>query len=42
MPQHAFLSDEEIADVLNYNRSSFGNSATAIKAEEVSILRAKP
>jgi mono/diheme cytochrome c family protein len=42
MPQHAFLSDEEIADVLTYIRSSFGNSATAIKAEEVAILRAMP
>ena len=41
MPAHAFLNDTQIADVLTYIRSNFGNKADAITAEEVKALRAK-
>lgn len=41
MPQHSFLSDAEIADVLTYIRSSFGNSASEITEEEVQSIREK-
>ena len=39
MPQHAFLKDEEVADVLTYIRQHFGNKAGGIEAEEVAALR---
>jgi glucose/arabinose dehydrogenase/mono/diheme cytochrome c family protein len=39
MPQHSFLSDEEVADVLTYIRASFGNNAGAISKEEVKKIR---
>jgi mono/diheme cytochrome c family protein len=39
MPGFAFLTDEEIADVLTYIRSSFGNHADQITATEVAQLR---
>ena len=35
MPQHSFLTDQEIAEVLTYIRGSFGNSASAVTEEEV-------
>jgi len=36
----SYLSDQEIADVLTYVRSNFGNSAPAIKPDEVASVRA--
>jgi len=39
MPQHSFLSDEQISDVLNYIRSNFGNKASDIRPEEVTEVR---
>ena len=39
MPQHSFLKDEEIAEVLTYVRANFGNTATAISKEEVATIR---
>ena len=39
MPQHSFLKDDEIAQVLTYIRSSFGNEASKITEEEVQELR---
>ena len=39
MPSHNFLTDRQIADVLTYIRSSFGNKASAVSSEEVSALR---
>ena len=39
MPQHSFLEDKEIAQVLTYIRSSFGNKASEITTEEVRELR---
>ncbi|WP_420320465.1 PQQ-dependent sugar dehydrogenase [Flagellimonas sp.] len=39
MPQHSFLSDEEIAEVLTYIRSNFENDASAIQPEEVEAIR---
>lgn len=39
MPAHDFLTDVQIADVLTYIRSSFGNKASAIISDEVKIVR---
>ena len=39
MPQHSFLSDEEIAEVLTYIRQSFGNDASGVSPEEVGQVR---
>lgn len=39
MASHAFLKDEEIADVLNYVRNNFGNKASAVKPAEVKAVR---
>ena len=41
MAAHNFLTDKEIADVLTYIRSNFGNTSDAIKEEEVKALRKK-
>lgn len=38
-PFHSALSDQEIADVLTYVRSSFGNSASEIDAATVTEIR---
>ena len=35
MPQHSYLPDEDIAEVLSYIRSSFGNQAGPVTPEEV-------
>ncbi|SMO69883.1 PQQ-dependent sugar dehydrogenase [Fodinibius sediminis] len=39
MPQHSFLSDDEVAQVLTYIRKSFGNNARAVSVEEVKKIR---
>lgn len=39
MPQHSFLKDEEIAEVLTHIRQNFGNNASAISKEEVIEVR---
>ncbi len=39
MPSHSFLNDQQIADVLTYVRNTFGNTAEAIKADEVAAER---
>lgn len=39
MPSHQFLTDAQIADVLTYIRSSFGNQASAITADDVTQVR---
>jgi mono/diheme cytochrome c family protein len=41
MPAHDFLDDNQIADVLTYIRSNFGNKADAVKPEEVKAVRGK-
>jgi mono/diheme cytochrome c family protein len=41
MPAHDFLDDTQIADVLTYIRSNFGNKADAVKTEEVKAVRGK-
>ena len=41
MAPHSELTDQQIADVLTYVRSSFGNNAKAITAAEVKAIRAK-
>ena len=40
MASHAFLKDQDVADVLNYVRNSFGNKATGLTAAEVKAVRA--
>ncbi|HEY9489082.1 MAG TPA: c-type cytochrome, partial [Chryseosolibacter sp.] len=39
MPQHSFLNNEEIANVLTYIRQNFGNNASAVTPEEVAVVR---
>lgn len=39
MPQHSFLSDEEVAEVATYIRQSFGNNASTLTANEVRGVR---
>lgn len=39
MPAHDFLSDQEIADVISYVRSSFGNDLEPVSKEEVAAAR---
>jgi glucose/arabinose dehydrogenase/mono/diheme cytochrome c family protein len=39
MPQHSFLSNEEIANVLTYIRENFGNKAAPVTPEEVAAVR---
>lgn len=39
MPQHRFLTDEEVAKVLTYIRQDFGNDASAVNPDEVSAIR---
>ena len=39
MPAHDFLTDDQIADVLTYVRSNFGNKATAVTTDEVKAVR---
>ena len=41
MPSQANLKDRRIANLLTYIRSSFGNNAPAIKADEVKLVREK-
>ncbi len=40
MASHSFLTDKQIADVLTYVRSSWGNDASEISEEEVAAVRA--
>lgn len=42
MPKHNFLSDEDLARVLNFVRNNFGNKADSVRAEEITALRKKP
>lgn len=37
----AELTDEQVSDVLNYVRNSFGNKGKAVKPEEVAAMRKK-
>lgn len=39
MTAHDFLTDEQIADVLTYVRSNFGNNYSSITKDEVKKLR---
>lgn len=41
MPPMGHLNDEEIADILSYARSSWGNAANPVSAAEVAVVRAK-
>jgi len=41
MPPHDYLTDEQIASVLTYVRSNFGNKADAVQIEEVTHQRAQ-
>ena len=39
MPQHSFLNDDQVANVLTYIRTNFGNKASSLSAEEVKRFR---
>lgn len=41
MPSHRFLKDEEIAAILTYVRTSFGNEASPVNADEVTAIRSR-
>ena len=41
MPSQAFLTDQQIADVLTYVRNSWGNSAESVTPDEVTKVRAE-
>ena len=41
MPPMGHLKDDEIADILTYVRSSWGNEGDAVSAAEVAAVRAK-
>jgi mono/diheme cytochrome c family protein len=41
MPPHDYLTDKQIADVLSYIRSNFGNHADAVTEKEVTDRRAQ-
>jgi mono/diheme cytochrome c family protein len=41
MPQWTNLSDEKLADIMTYIRGTWGNSAGAVKPEDVAAVRAK-
>ena len=41
MPAHNFLSDDDLALVLTYIRTNFGNKSTEIKSEDVKTTRDK-
>ena len=40
MPAQAYLTDQQVADVLTYVRNSFGNKASAVQVSEVKAVRA--
>ncbi|MEJ7768309.1 MAG: c-type cytochrome [Chitinophagaceae bacterium] len=42
MPQHSFLKDEDIAQVLTYIRQHFNNFSSAVTVKEVSEVRKAP
>ena len=39
MASHAYLTNQEIADVLTFARNSFGNKASVLTAAEVKVVR---
>jgi len=39
MPQHSFLKDEDIAQVLTYIRQHFNNNSNAVTSKDVSVVR---
>ncbi|MBC8054797.1 MAG: cytochrome c [Sphingobacteriaceae bacterium] len=41
MPAHAFLTNQQIADVLTYVRNNFGNKASGVTVAEVAAVRNK-
>jgi len=41
MPAFDFLNDRQIADALTYIRSSWGNNADSVGAEEIKGIRKK-
>lgn len=41
MPQHSFLEDEQVAEILTHVRTGFGNQASKVNKEEVAAVRKK-
>jgi len=39
MPSHQYLTDEQVAQVLTYIRSNYGNLADPVKPDEVAAVR---
>ncbi len=41
MPQHGFLNDQQISEILSYIRTNFKNDGSKITPQEVAQVRAK-
>jgi mono/diheme cytochrome c family protein len=41
MPSHQYLKDEQVAQVLTFIRSNFGNNAGPVTSEEVALVRSQ-
>ena len=41
MPSHAFLSDEQVAEILTFTRTRLSHGGTGISSEEVAAVRAQ-
>ena len=41
MPAHAFLSDQQVAEILTYVRTRMNHGGTPISAEEVQTVRSQ-
>jgi len=41
MPSHQYLTDEQVAQVLTFVRSNFGNNAGPVSADEVALVRSQ-
>jgi glucose/arabinose dehydrogenase len=42
MPRFSMLDDRQVADLVTYLRSTFGNAAPPVTAEQVAAIRARP
>jgi mono/diheme cytochrome c family protein len=41
MPSHKYLTDSQISEVLSFIRNNFGNNASDVKKDEVTVIRQK-
>ena len=41
MPAHAFLRDEQVAEILTYIKTTFTHGGGGVSVEEVQVVRAR-